>query len=123
MLSRGGSKDASYQLQGGELYIFRDKKDQCWHFAKVLAAFPDAHVAFVRTYKQCFEAAPARVVFKELSVGSLDDPEGPTIGCAPIRYESIHAAWLSSPDYGVVPLSDEEIATVNETIRMMNEEP
>lgn len=108
-------------LKGGELYIFHDVKNECYRFAKVLAAYPDNSVVFIRTYKQRFAVPPEHVDFAELSVGSFTDPEGPTIGCAPIAYASIHDEWMCSPDYGISAISEEEIESVEDAIDMMNE--
>jgi hypothetical protein len=87
----------------------------------VLAAYPDESVLFIRTYKQKFQKPPDSVDFDKLSVGTFDDPEGPTIECAPIAHVSIHREWLNSPDYGISELSDMEIDAVNDTIDMMNQ--
>lgn len=79
-------------------------------------------VAFVRSYKQRFAAPPRSVDPKSLSVAGMDDPDGPTIGCAPIAYDSVFQDWSKSPDYGIVPPTDEEIATVDDCIQMMRED-
>jgi ligand-binding SRPBCC domain-containing protein len=115
-------KSPDHVLEGGELYLFLDERAQSYRFAKVLAAFPDAGVAFVRTYKQGFASPPDEVSPSSLTVGSLEDPDGPTIGCAPIRYQSILEEWMSSPDYGSCELSEEELDAVDETIESMNAE-
>ncbi len=114
-------KSSETVLQGGELYAFRDNRNSCYRFAKVLAAYPEDGVVFIRTYKQRYAETLTNVKFAELCVGSLDDPDGLTIGCAPIAYASIHTDWLKSPDYGISEISEEEVKAVNETIDMMNE--
>jgi hypothetical protein len=113
---------SEYVLQGGELYIYKDKKKKCFKFAKVLASYPEESVVFIRGYKQKFDKPPNKINQNDLSVGSMDDPEGPTIGCAPIAYDSIFQEWVASPDYGISELTDDEIDTVRKTIKMMNEE-
>jgi hypothetical protein len=61
------------------------------------------------------------VDFVELSVGSFTDPDGPTIGCAPIAYFSVLEQWIGSPYYGISEISEAEIAVVKEAIVMVNE--
>lgn len=122
MHPNSGRKSPDHVLGGGELYVFLDERDQSYRFAKVLAAFPEAGVAFIRTYKQQFASPPNEVSPFSLTVGSLQDPEGPTIGCAPIRYSSILEGWLSSPDYGSCELSEEELDAVDEIIESMNDD-
>jgi ligand-binding SRPBCC domain-containing protein len=115
-------KSPDHVLEGGELYVFLDERIQSYRFAKVLAAFPEAGVAFVRTYQQKFASPPDEVSPSSLTVGSLEDPDGPTIGCAPIRYQSILEEWMASPNYGWCELSEEELGAVDEIIESMNAE-
>lgn len=115
-------KSPDYELRGGEIYCFHDVGRQCYRFAKVLAAYPGDGVTFVRTYKQRFASPPRGVDTNLLSVGAMDDPLGPTIGCAPIAYDATFRDWNESPDYGIAPLTDEELATVEQIIRLMRED-
>lgn len=115
-------KDASEPLVGGELFAFRDVSKGCWRFAKVLGSYPEEGVAFLRTYAQRFPTPPDSIDPTSLRVGTFDDPDGPTIGCAPIRYESVRDDWLASPDYGRLPITEEELDSVRETIQMMEDD-
>lgn len=90
--------------------------------AKVLGSYPEEGVAFLRTYAQRFPTPPDSIDPTSLRVGTFDDPDGPTIRCAPIRYESVRDDWLASPDYGRLPITEEELDSVRETIQMMEDD-
>ena len=99
----------------GQIFSGNWDDDGTYRVAKVLAV--DEHAVHVRVYKQRFRQPPTSIEPDDLTLGSIDDPDGFGVGHLPLSRDEL-ALWGPSL-ITTARVDDEEL----EGYRMWAEDP